>query len=57
MNRWLYFTMAVVAAVIAGFSVLPYGWAHLTVAAFMAASSALTGYAGIAAKGKGNAPG
>lgn len=47
MAKWLYLAAALIAAAIAGLSVLPYGWAHLAVAAFMAASSVLTGYTGV----------
>lgn len=41
--KWVYLAAAIVAAIIAGLSVLPYGWAHLTVTAFGAASGAFMG--------------
>jgi hypothetical protein len=41
-GKWPLFVLAVLAAVTAGLSTLPYGWAHVTATALAAAVSAYT---------------
>lgn len=45
-GKWALYALAVMSAITAAFSVLPYGWAHVTATALSAAVTAYTAVTG-----------